>query len=496
MQLEFKSTPLTYLNSRLRQVQNQEQTLELRLTEGMPDIGRILLTGGQARLSSKQWRADSVSISGGIQAWALYLPEDGSQPQLVEGWIPLQAKFPLPEGCREGILDGRITVRNLDGRALSPRKLLLRCSVAMVAEALCPEETAIYSPEEVPEGVHILCNSYPVRLCREAGEKVFSLEDTLYADGMMPARLLYCRLMPKIAEQAVTGNRLMMRGMVSVGYLGEDAEGKLSGGNLELPFAQLVELEGEYDKEATAGVNLSLASCDWQMEGEGLRVRCEIIAQYRIHGVCLVKLAEDAYSSTMELEPQLEMPELPILLESRREEAEISRTIQVPAMQVMDVAFLPDEPLSYREGDQLVAELPGQIQMLYLDERQSLQAVAEAWCYRWELPAGDSCGLRLCAVPDGMPRVHTQGDQVRLECDLMLEAETWTRQKMPMLTMLQLGKIKEPDPCRPSVILRRAGQNTLWELAKSNGSTVEAIRQANQLTGEPDPKHMLLIPVL
>ena len=83
MQLTFKSTPLSYLQSRLRQVQNQEQTLELRLSEGMPDLGRLLLTGGQARLSSKQWRSDSVSITGGIQAWALYLPEDGSEPMLL-----------------------------------------------------------------------------------------------------------------------------------------------------------------------------------------------------------------------------------------------------------------------------------------------------------------------------------------------------------------------------------------------------------------------------
>ena len=249
MQLEFKSTPLTYLQSRLRQAYNQEQTLELRLPEGMPDLSRILVTGGQARLSAKQWRSDSVSLSGGVQAWAVYVPEDGSLPRVVEGWIPFQGKWNLPEGCREGILDTHITLRNLDGRILSPRKLMLRASAALCVEALCPQEIAVHSPEEVPQDIYLLQNSYPLRLCREAGEKLLTMEDTLQTENTIPSELLCCRATPRLTEQAVTGDRLVLRGIVDIFYLGVEGEAGLRSGHLELPFAQLVELDGEYDKE-------------------------------------------------------------------------------------------------------------------------------------------------------------------------------------------------------------------------------------------------------
>ena len=147
MQLQWDRTQIPAMGTVVQGVQNQEQTLELRLPEGMPDLGRILVAGGQARLSSKQWRSDSVTLSGGIQAWALFAPEDGSAPQLVEGWIPFSGKWTLPEGSREGILDARITLRSLDGRVLSPRKLLLRASVALCAEALCPQEVSVCRPD-------------------------------------------------------------------------------------------------------------------------------------------------------------------------------------------------------------------------------------------------------------------------------------------------------------------------------------------------------------
>ena len=52
-----------------------------------------------------------------------------------------------------------------------------------------------------------------------------------------------------------------------------------------------------------------------------------------------------------------------------------------------------------------------------------------------------------------------------------------------------------PDPQRPSLVLRRAGGESLWDMAKKSGSTVAAIRSANKLTEEPKPGQILLIPV-
>ena len=67
---------------------------------------------------------------------------------------------------------------------------------------------------------------------------------------------------------------------------------------------------------------------------------------------------------------------------------------------------------------------------------------------------------------------------------------------IPMVTSLEVGEMQEPDPRRPSLILRRKGSDTLWELAKKNGTTVAAIQEANRLDAEPEATQMLLIPIL
>lgn len=68
-------------------------------------------------------------------------------------------------------------------------------------------------------------------------------------------------------------------------------------------------------------------------------------------------------------------------------------------------------------------------------------------------------------------------------------------QGIPMVTDLELGEIQEPNPDRPALVLCRPGKKNLWQLAKENGSTVEAIRRANHLEGEAEPNQMLLIPI-
>lgn len=84
---------------------------------------------------------------------------------------------------------------------------------------------------------------------------------------------------------------------------------------------------------------------------------------------------------------------------------------------------------------------------------------------------------------------------ILMKSELPLELTATARQEIPMVTGLELGEQRRLDPNRPSLILRRIGEDRLWDIAKASNSTVEAIRKANGLQEEPAPNQMLLIPV-
>ena len=66
MELQFEKTLCNCLRMCQPQVQSQEQTQEVRIPEGMPDIGTVLACWGQIVLRGKEWRSDAAGISGGV----------------------------------------------------------------------------------------------------------------------------------------------------------------------------------------------------------------------------------------------------------------------------------------------------------------------------------------------------------------------------------------------------------------------------------------------
>jgi hypothetical protein len=65
-----------------------------------------------------------------------------------------------------------------------------------------------------------------------------------------------------------------------------------------------------------------------------------------------------------------------------------------------------------------------------------------------------------------------------------------------MVTSLEAGETVQKNADSPSLILRRTGSESVWDIAKACGSTVSAIWEANGLESEPQEDQMLLIPVL
>ena len=112
------------------------------------------------------------------------------------------------------------------------------------------------------------------------------------------------------------------------------------------------------------------------------------------------------------------------------------------------------------------------------------------------IPADAGSKVDAIVLPNGKAQGSFMGGSGQMTADLQMILETTNETPIPMVTGLELGELEEPDPYRPSLILRRPQGDPLWEIAKKSGSTVSAIQAANNLQQEPDQQQMLLIPVL
>ena len=499
MELQFDKTVCPCLRKVVAQVQTQEQTQELRLPDAMPDIGRVLGCWGQILIRGKEWRGNGMSVSGGVMAWVLYAPEDGSEPRVMDSWIPFQMKWDFPETRRDGRICVLPLLKCVDGRSVSARKLMLRAVVSVLGEALEPVETEIFAPQQLPEDVEILRQTYPMELPMEAGEKAFQLEEENTLPDAMPgiARIIHYEVAPRITEQKIMADRLVFRGVAAVHLLYSAEDGTLHNWDGELPFSQYTDLDRDYGSGATAWVTPVLTGMEMEKGEDGkLQVKFGLTAQYVIYDRKMIDVVEDAYSPMRQIRLQQQELKLPVRLDQQTDTISVTQTARTEEAKVLDVSAFWDQPICRQSADMVELEVPVQFQTLYLDENGAVQTSVSKTEGKYQIPSDRGNTLDVYLQNAGQPGADAGAEGIDLRGSVTITAAIATEQGIPMVTGLELGEAKEPDPGRPSLILRRAEDCRLWDLAKECGSTVSAIQKANQLQQEPDANQVLLIPVL
>lgn len=499
MEIKFPGQEQNFLRCVCRGNQEQELTHELRLSDGMPDIGRVISAWGQVILRSKEWRRDNISFSGGVMAWVLYIPEDGTQPRSIESWIPFQMKWDMEDSMRDGDIRVQPIVRFADARSISPRKIMLRMGVAAQAEGWLKDSAEVFTPENLPDDTQLLMNTYPVQLHKASGEKAFSLDEVLELSTSqpLPEKLIYYTLQPVIREKKMVGNKLLFRGIGRLHLLFAAQDGSLYSQDFEVPFSQYTEVEEPLSDGASTDIWMGITGLEVEMEQENqLRLKCGLLAQYLLDDRQMISVAEDAYSTSMEVTAETDMLNLPSLLGRKQLTVDTKDALRKDVDNVADTVYLPGLPTQRRDGDLTTWEVSGMFQMLYYDSGHMLQSYTARQLGQVSMMTDLDSEVHVNMLPGEEAAAVPGIDGMEVSGQAVLDVHVIAGKGIPMVTGITVGPKKEGDMARPSLILRRAGDDSLWQIAKDSSSTVSMIQKANGLEGEPERDRMLLIPVV
>ena len=494
MELQFHKVQENCLQQLYRQVHTQEQTQELKIDDTMPDIGHVLGAWGQILIRGKEWQNGMISVSGGILTWVTYTPEEDGAVQCMESWIPFQIRCQIPPSERDGSICVSPLLRNMDARSISARKLMVRANVSVLIQAMVAGKAEVCRPGEIPADVQLLKNTYLLRLPREAGEKAFTVEETL----TMPAscatvkKVIRYDLQPELIDQKVMADKVVFRGMGLLHLVYLDTEDMLQNWDFEVPFSQYTELDVMYEDQADACITPILTSLELEMDEESkLHVKAGMVGQYVICDHTALELVQDAYGTDTQVLPQMELLEMPAVLDQTEQTMQAFLEIEADAAKIADVVFYPTHP---ETADQDTMELSGRFQVLYYDTDGILSCQTGKWNDHWTWPADSSCCVAALAIPSGTAQGVIHANGMTLTADLRVVGSCTGNGGMSMVTGLTILP-KEQEGKKPGLILRRVGDDSLWQIAKQTGSTMQKIRTANGLTEDPAPDKILLIPI-
>lgn len=482
----------------------QEETMESIVPDACPDIARIVDAGGQICLTGKHVHDGEASVSGIVRAWVLYQPEDRPDLCRMEVKLPFTARAEA-EGVRS---QGRCVVdaclRGLDARALNPRKILVRADIGLMLQVFQPQEIVLCRGVSCDgeAGVQQRTAQHVAYMTAAVQEKEFSFYDEvrLTAGPGGRAELLSVRADALCMESKVIGNKLIFKGeaVLQVRY---QVEGELCSMRCPMAFSQIMEVSGT-GEAADCELTLCLTGVDCTMAGEDgrvLNVTLELLGQAVVRDQVPITVLQDVYSTVCDMVTEQDTFAISQMVEHAARPQSVRELIETgtAVKNVIDAAVTVSQIHQSREEEQAVIGADLCLNILYLDEQETPQAISRIITVsgRLELPVQYACRCR-CRCPGEIFAVPTAGG-VEVRFNPEFYCLVTRRQGVPVVTGTRLGEPRAVGQGeQPSVVLRLAAPGeSLWDIAKAYSTTQERIVQANQLDEEILPTgQMLLIP--
>lgn len=502
MDLALERMPMEGYACGLETTLYQEETQESIVPDACPDIGRVICTEARAQLTRKETMEGKLECSGNVRVTVVYLPEDQNGLRRMELTIPFRcaAAGAVAPGMA-AVATVRVTAA--ETRVLNPRKVLCRVELATCCQVWSPCQEALCLPGETGEvALERRVEELETYATVAVAEKAFAFTDDIALPASHPAmtELLGHRLELRCGEAKVIGGKLIFKGEAVLQCRYATEQGTLALGRWELPFSQLMELEG-VEEEGSCAVEIVeresevlLAGDD---EGRTLNVHMELLAQAVVRQNRTVRLFSDAYSTTHDLTVERQSLVLTQLWEDSgvnqlcREVLETGES----ARQVEDCSVTLGPCQLRREEQEGVMTAQARVCVLYTDESGHLQALERSVevSARVPLPARGECRCR-CALAGEVQAVASSGG-IELRLPVRFSYLTTVPHTLETVTALQAEEREEAQP-QPSVRLRlvQSGED-LWDIAKACSAARSDILEANDL---PDPDHLegalLLIP--
>lgn len=506
MELEFKKACFDAYEAGGDLTLTQEETAETIVPDYCPDIARIIETEGKVFLHSRELREGRAEVSGTIHVTVLYTPDGESGIRILEFAMPFTAESDSRAlaGCI--FLTAEAEMEVLETRMLNPRKVFTRCKLVLRLTGyqkmpLCfctdAEAEGALCIEKRQEQQHATILTHLV-------EKDFTFTETM---NLSPGRegaaeLLTSRISSAVTETKIVGSKLIFKGMFTVCVLYRTANGRCCATSSELPFSQIMEVEGA-GEGSVAALQLQLTGSDLQIDGSDPEGRQIAVTLY-FHATALLReeqeltLLCDLYSTAYDLTYEA----APLAVTGFWENLTRRQTVR----EVLEIGVVADSILSLsvacgsvavsREGDSATLRTVASVRALYLDEG-GVPLVAERGVeVSCQLDLPETCQITARAVcPEEVQgSLADRGIEVRFSVDFRVAAASRVKKICITAAKVNTDAPKEVAGA-PSLVLRSLGKQEMpWDLAKRYNTTIGTILAANQLENETEiPREKLLL---
>lgn len=479
---------------------------DFTLPDYCPDIGKLLKCRAVPVITMREVRANNICIEGVCSIRVLYIDELDKNVRCCERELPFSANVPVADAQEACRVEAKANMSYINCRAAGQRRLDIHGAFNINVCVYAAQETEFLSGAQ-GAGVRTRNRKFSVgKLCAQ-GRASFSLSEEMELPQGKPPVLAVIRkdACVKLTEAKPIANKLVLKGeaKLTLVYCSDDSA-SLETMEYSIPFSEFTDLSG-VTEDCMIDVRPCITNClvNLKTDSDGEYRRIAVELNIRTDSYAWQKeeigVVCDAFSVERELalEKKTEQFELFAAAENARSSCSAKVSHEKEINEVIDCWCDIGEITAKKSPEGIYCS--GAVNMC------AIVRTADGGCDYIEksCPVERSIGgvsaeapqvnVETCVNSCGYTLSGASGLELRADIELALAVYDTVSVECvnDIVPSEQAGK--NLDDC-PAVVLYFAGANEeLWDIARECGSSVELIKEENDIECEQLEQDTLLL---
>ena len=516
--MELKLERQTFCTAQTVLETKAEQSVEkdFVLPDYCADIFRILKCVVDARVLSQSINGSKLTFELGVSARVLYCSEGDSKVNCIVQKMNYTKSVDIEGSCTDPAVSITPRCDYVNCRVISPRRLDIRGAVTSAIKVTCKSTSSIITGAS---GCNIQLRkqlvTFPAKRLT-ADKRVTVIEELELAQDKPPVSQIIrtgCFIEP--AEQKMIAGKLVTKGDANITMVytcvDKSGENSIETMRFTIPFSQIIDIDG-IDESFEARVQITPSSCEIMPTSDSqTSLECELVMLVSCEAVKYetADTVTDAYSTSCECTVKAADSTFDSTPVRKQETLMVNSKVSYAddeLMQIYDSCAQTDNISVRLSDDKSEFTVSGNVRFSVLAKSSGNCPVfletQEPFEYKASVPeqlAGldgiacvtdvrvKSCGYRMSG-----------GDGAELTAELVINTDVTASAAKQLLCDITVDSAKpkqREDGCAVKLCYC-SEQDDIWEIAKKYSTSVSAIMEENELSGDSAlQRGMLLIPL-
>ena len=461
---------------------------DMIVPDSKPDILNTICTSGVVSIYKKETQDERVRLDGAINTYIMYMP-DGID-DTVRG---LNTSIDFSESinisnCREGMnVISDIKIKSIEAKVINGRKVGIKATLEINLKIYLNEDVEIINEIQNESDIQILKEELKVNSLAGQGETKIYAKDNIPIDNMDNiAEILKMQIYLVDKDVKISYNKILTKAELEVKIIYLTEDNRINTTTYKIPVVGFIDVQN-VTEENICDVNYEIKNIIIKPNSQDehsiyaeieIEVRCYVYEEKQIN------LIQDMYSPILNL--NFEKKQV-LTMTDKQNVSDIKQIREkinlkdIEGLNLIDVDVIPSIINENKINSKILYEAELNLKFIFENSRSQITIKDAKIPFEFtveNLQNGESLNTNCDIEIKSKDFIIQDGGNINCNIDMQTNANMYRTANINMIDSIEESEEREEQDYSIVIYIVKKG-DTLWDIAKEFGSTVDGIARVN-----------------